>query len=392
MTMRMLSTYGRSARSIALAVCLAAGAAHCGSESDDNTNVPAGGDQDAGNQDAGDASDAAADGALPVSPAVGLVAIPPGYDTSEAGCRTIVDAGLRAQVDLLYFGYAQWASIEKSPGTFDFSEFDGWLAAIDQQPFAYAMDVATPIAPFGLDVPEDLAMSSWDDPHLRSRYAAFLQASVAFAPAGTRYVTLHVEGATEYFGEHPAERDGFCEFMSEAVNVIHDARPDLLVGVYWRYEDQDASLRECVTGAADYLGLAFVLNPPGDSLDDIPVILNAYLEDTTKPVAIVEAGWPSADRFSSSDAIQAEFVQRLFAAVEGRGDRIPFISYYTVFDEDRDVATAWVNTFYPSLPEDARQALIDWVCSLGLLRSDGSEKPSWEVFTSAIEAARGTER
>lgn len=378
-----------STNPIRLTICLAIVAASCGSESSDNGSgpgVPDAGAPDTATQDVAEAGDAQPDSPASTLPTLGVVAIPPAYDGSEAGFGKIVDAALQARVDLISFGYAQWGAIEKSPGSFDFSEFDGWLAAIDQQPFIYAMDVSTPIAPFGLDMPEDLAGAAFDDPVLRSRYGAFLEASLAFAPEGTRYITLHVEGATEYFAENPSHRDGFCGFMSEAVDVIHAARPDLLVGVYWRYEDRDESLRDCAAASADYLGLAFVLNPPGDGLDDVPAILDWYLESTSQPVAIVEAGWPSATRFSSSEEIQAEFVNVLFEAVSARRDRIPFVSYYTVYDEDRDIATAWVGQLFPDLPEEMRQELVDWVCSLGLLRADGTEKPSWTAFAIGTDA------
>lgn len=62
----------------------------------------------------------------------------------------------------------------------------------------------------------------------------------------------------------------------------------------------------------------------------------------TQPVLIVEAGWPSAQRFSTSEAMQAEFVRALFGAVAAQSDWVEFVSYYTVFGEDRQVATAWV--------------------------------------------------
>jgi hypothetical protein len=65
---------------------------------------------------------------------------------------------------------------------------------------------------------------------------------------------------------------------------------------------------------------------------------------------------------------------------------VEFVSYYTVFDEDRQVATARVTALFPDMPDDSQQALIDWLCSLGLLRADAGRRPagghSWRRSSS----------
>jgi len=41
------------------------------------------------------------------------------------------------------------------------------------------------------------------------------------------------------------------------------------------------------------------------------------------------------------------------------------------------------------MPEDAQQQLIDWVCSLGLLRADGTPKSSWGAFVETLDSCCG---
>lgn len=94
--------------------------------------------------------------------------------------------------------------------------------------------------------------------------------------------------------------------MTEAVGRVHALRPDVEVGVCSRYEDRDAGGRDCVPGSADCVGLALVLNPPGDGWGHAREVVRTLLAELPQPVAIVEAGWPGSERFGSSEACQAQ--------------------------------------------------------------------------------------
>lgn len=316
---------------------------------------------------------------------VGVVVIPPNYEATEAGFGAVVDVAEAAGATLLSFGYAQWSAQEPSSGTYDLSDFDPFFAVAENRGFTYVWDVSTPIGPAGLDVPADLAFVDFDDPTIRSRYAAYLEAVAAAAPPAVTHFTLHVEGSSEYFAEHPDQQDGFCGFMESAVAALRAARPGARIGTYWRYEDvDDLDLMRCATGAGDYLGLAFILNPPGDTLDDVGPLLDDWLDRTDQPIAIVEAGWPSSDRFQSDATCQAAYVSGVFRAVEDRAARMEFVSYYTAFDEDEAFAMTWIEASFPDMPRGAQRDLAGWVGSLGLLTASGEQKSSFDSFERAI--------
>ena len=96
-----------------------------------------------------------------------------------------------------------------------------------------------------------------------------------------------------------------------------------------------------------------------------------------RKLVIQEAGYPSAARLGSSSAAQATFVRDVFRAWNRHPRAIPFLSFFALFDQRGRPCS-------PSAKTDAAA----FFCTLGLHRSDGSDKPAWDAFRAGVRSVR----
>jgi hypothetical protein len=314
--------------------------------------------------------------AVPLS----VVLIGKGYEaTSEAWDEVMVEAR-KARPELLSVGYKTWAETETAPGTFVWSEFEALPPRIDDEGIVF--DIATPVGfSGGLDVPSDLAGKTLHDDEVWERYERYVESALANAPEGLRVVTLHAEGVAEYFAAHDDERELYCDGIERTIARLHELDDTVRVGVYWRYENDDEELFACVNRATDHTSLALILNPPDDAPEDVAVIVERYVAlSGEKPLAIVEAGYPSSPGVDSSPEDQEAFVDALFDTVARHSDALAFVAYYEIFNESRVVNVALAEALFgPAFPEQ-KTLFVEWITSLGLQCEDDAKKPAWFRF------------
>lgn len=324
-------------------------------------------------------------------PPFGVVGIPRGYRADAAGWGEVLDTISGVPVGVLSVGYVRWSEGETSDGVYDWSDFDALRARLDVEgsDLPLALDVGAPIGfDAELDLPPDLAFAGFDDEEIARRWSAYLLSSLEVLPGRTSWITIHTEGVLEYFDAHPDEQPAFCDLLADGIASLKSAAPDIAVGAYWRYENDDDDLFACVNRATDFVAVATILNPPQDELADFPEVVEHYLDLAgDKPLGLVEIGWPSSAGVGSSDAAQVAFVEQLGAVLSAHADRIAFASYYSLYDEDRAVMEQVALELFGDLESEAAQSFLAWITTLGLHREDGSAKPGWDAFI-ASEALR----
>jgi hypothetical protein len=317
------------------------------------------------------------------SPRLGLVGIPRFYDTGEAEMRNLLEACKEARVELLSIGYASWPDTEKTPGVFDWSEFQPLLGIVGEYDVRFALDLPTPIALSGepANIPQDLEFTSYTEPKLIERYKALIRSALQTFGERLDYVTLHAENAEVYFVDHPEQQESFCQLLSAAAVYGRQVSPHVQFGVYSTPRHPDELVR-CMNRDMDFIGVAAVAEFPGAKIDEVEqrVQRMSGLAEGRK-LALVEVGWPSSAFLGTSEAEQAQVVERILTLLGERAGQIEFASYYTVYDEDRAIAEQWIGGLYPEPDQDKeRRALLEWVTSLGLQTIDKKPKPAWDVF------------
>lgn len=277
-----------------------------------------------------------------------------------------------------------WDEMETRPGTY--SPSDNWPAIANMLLPWTGLDFTMTLAV--IDTledrrPPDLRDRAWDDPEVARRFAGHademltrLQSLSLIGLAVGNEVDAHI--ATD------ADAAAYARFFASARAHLKTRRPDLPVGVKltffglmadpdrWRAVIEDADVM-MVTYYP--LNPDFSVRPPSDVPGDL-----AWLVELArgKPVWLMEAGYPAAG-CGSSEAAQAEFAQTLIQSARGKPG-IALVSWTFLTDlPDADVAR--LAAYYRS--GDA--CFAAYLQSLGLRRTDGSEKPAALKFRTMAE-------
>jgi hypothetical protein len=98
----------------------------------------------------------------------------------------------------------------------------------------------------------------------------------------------------------------------------------------------------------------------------------------SKPLVLQEWGYPSSSSISSSQQMQADFVANTFTSWRQYGSgRIPFISFF----KRREWNDAQCQA---SSGQTTPQHFYEFLCSLGLLNNDKSEKAAYASLLAGI--------
>jgi hypothetical protein len=131
------------------------------------------------------------------------------------------------------------------------------------------------------------------------------------------------------------------------------------------------------------LGAGFQPTGPGAATTALPEMV---ARAGGRPVVVQEIGYPSSTALGSSDAEQAAFFGNAFAAWAAAGDAIPFFGVFALHDFPTTTCDE-LATYY-GLPGDP--AFKAFLCSLGLLRVDGTAKDAWQAAKDGAAAALAT--
>lgn len=130
------------------------------------------------------------------------------------------------------------------------------------------------------------------------------------------------------------------------------------------------------------LNADFTVQPPGAVHADFERMAAV---PGSKPVRLLEIGYPTSTACRSSEALQAEFITQMFAAWDDRADRIREIDYFCLHDFDPAIV-AGLETYYGiSSPQFA-----GFLGTLGLRRwpGEGDAKAGFQRLRDEVAARR----
>ncbi len=189
---------------------------------------------------------------------------------------------------------------------------------------------------------------------------------------------------------HPDERKPYQQFYEAALVYVHQTAPWIKVGVTATFSgtllahDQVADLNAISdVYIMTYYPLKgdFGVRSPDSPLSDFPQMVK-WAGD--KPLLLQEVGYPAAGSLGSSEAIQADFVRNVFKAWDTDARHIPFLSYFALGDFSDDLCKTLAS--YYGLPD--QQNFYDYLCTLGLLKVDGTPRQAWQAFVEGGSALK----
>ena len=102
---------------------------------------------------------------------------------------------------------------------------------------------------------------------------------------------------------------------------------------------------------------------------------------TALPIEIREAGYPTSAQNNSSNDLQTQFVNNVFAAWDAHAGRIEYLCF-TRLNDLTDAAVAADATYYQIT--DPR--VLAYLQTLGMRTADGTEKPAFAALRQAAKA------
>lgn len=198
-----------------------------------------------------------------------------------------------------------------------------------------------------------------------------------------------------YFGAHPEDVAPFVTFADAAYAKLASLGVDAPHCVTFTQEGVEQDVAGAATAllpSCDFLPItfypmgeeAFQFLPPAEGVAAIA----DFVELPDLPRVYQELGYVSAASNSGSPELQAEFLSGALKSVLGTDIAAVNVNWYC--DHPIELCKDFVENLY-GVPPDAPDydAFVGFVCSLGLVESDGTPKPAFTVFQEAIAATPG---
>ena len=183
-------------------------------------------------------------------------------------------------------------------------------------------------------------------------------------------------------GQDEERIDAFASLYEETYTRVRAVAPETQVTVTFQYEDLQSILPTEDRHFADWpLIERFEANMDVAAISTYPSFAFARAADipenyysqllgfTDKPIVIAEMGFSSAlspPDDNGNEEEQAAFVERVLADAEDL--EMPFVIWFAGWD-----------------PAYAEGTAFSMFRHIGLLHTDGAEKPSWEEWRSAVQ-------
>ncbi len=339
---------------------------------------------------------------LPLLPSelhVGIIYSPPEDDPNvhvrlDAAFGDVIQSGAS-----VYELSISWSDLEPNPGEIDTAYLESLLdilSSVHLQPYLSITTINT----VKLTLPADLMTADayelaqnrhFDDPVITERFARLLEVVVPLlVKQGGFFISVgnEVEGWLE---SRPDEAPGFMGFVAAARDYTHQLEPRLAVGATityggvernWEYVDDLLAVSDAAAFTYYPLNDDFSVREPSVAAADIARMVEAAGD---LPVLFQEVGYPSGDLPTpgngSSGEQQRQFFENFFAAVQ-QYPQVRFVSVLQLSDWSSAICDSFVQyyTNQTTLPQ-----FHEYLCSLGLLEYDGTPKPAFDTFLTALQ-------
>ena len=195
----------------------------------------------------------------------------------------------------------------------------------------------------------------------------------------------------------------YQELFNGVYEKIKEKHPDVKIGnSFALHQVINKNLRYIVTDLAigDFVAFSY---SPVDTLNDIVKTPQEAKEDLLqvfdlagdKKVGIFELSWSTSNFVGGNSTEQTEFLEKSFEFYNENESELEFFTWYRQYDrpdgtcefEEHEIGenklTVGGSGFGSS--EHVIERLNQYICSAGLINSDGTPKPGWNEFKNQIE-------
>ncbi len=287
-----------------------------------------------------------------------------------------------------------WDDIEVSPGVYAPSPNFPQIA----NEFYRTRNFRLSVSLVGIDTnndrrPADLLALPYDDPGVISRFealAAFVLDQLPDVTIDCFAIGNEIDGL---LGGDVAKWEAYRRFFAAVAPGVKARLPGACVGAKATFgvvvdEPARTQYAALVDGADAWLLTYYPLN--ADFTVQSPSAVQADFARMAgapgaKPVRLLEIGFPTSSVCGSSEALQAEFITRMFASWDDYSNRIREIDYFCLHDFDPAIITVLETYYGVSSPQFA-----GFLGTLGLRAwaGDGGAKSGYQRFKEEVARRR----
>jgi hypothetical protein len=215
--------------------------------------------------------------------------------------------------------------------------------------------------------------------------------------------TLIISGETEsQFRFYEQNIPVYKELFNGVYDKIKEKHPDVKIGnAFALHNVLNKNLEHIVSDLAlgDFVAFSY---SPVDTVNEIVKTPEQAKEDLQqifdlvdgKKVGIFEISWSTSDFVEGSDSAQTEFLEKSFEFYTENESKLEFFTWYRQYDrpegscsideQDRRGTLVVGGSGFGS-SEHVIERLNNYICSAGLINSDGIPKSSWNEFKKQIK-------
>jgi hypothetical protein len=272
-----------------------------------------------------------------------------------------------------------WPALESQAGQFTFDELKGAVELHSGRALFLGIQVVNTTV---REMPGDLSSKPFDDPEVLARFRSLLDALAPLLKNRVRFLSIGNE-TDIYLSAHPDEAESFETFLNAGYRHAKSLASNLTVST--TLTDAGAlqpEFRKLVQSMdAHFLtyyhikhGVSGAFKDPETTKQDILALAGGL---DTRPIVFQEIGFPAHESLGSPEG-QVVFVNGVFDAWDGLGNRVAFVNYFMMYDFPKSFVKDLV-TYYGLTNET--EWLAKYLGSLGLHTSDGRPRPGWDVFS-----------
>jgi len=318
--------------------------------------------------------------------------------------ETVVDIFLAA-FDLAYNAGARgqmttyhWNDLEPHSASYDASKLESLNGAItnalthDMTQFVGIQMINTNQR----EMPAEFASSAFDDTTVITRFNLLLDRVIRPNIGKIKYLSIGNE-VDAYLRAHPTEWAKYKVFYDAAVEHAHSLDPAILVGVTATAEGALAlSVRDLqnLNEHSDVIILTYypidfagdgavTVRTPQSPATDFPAMLHFA---GTRPLVLQEVGYPASPLNHSSEAMQSAFIENVYAAWRENAGDIPFLNFFVLHDFTAQMCADFTR-YYGAAGLGNSTSFGAYLCSLGLLKDDGTPRQAWATLQQQNEQA-----
>jgi len=283
---------------------------------------------------------------------------------------------------------APWSSLNSTGVTYDLTMLTNTyfgLSALQGYGLTTILLNVPIIAITARRLPSDISANNFNDSAVKTRYRALLDTIAPYLNDSVKYFSLGNE-VDSYFATHASEWTAYKELIEDARTYLKTLKPNILVGVTTTFEGATSTYPSQVASLNQNMDVIILTYYPINSSTFAPRDPSTVTTDFqsmatiagSKPVVMQEWGYPSSTTLSSTQQKQSDFISNTFTAWKSRGSTaFPFISFF----KRREWNTSHCQTI---TGQTAGQSFYEFMCSLGLLNNDSTEKTAYTALRNGI--------